>query len=186
MKPMKSNENKRAIIARDQKLIQKYLSGDQKAFQELYELYNPTVMYVGRSFNLANVEDMASDTWIKILGSLPRYKPESPFGAWVYRIAKNVATDYYRAGKKHPTEPLYRNIAKYTRSPLDDIISNEEAEALWKALYSLKNKRDVKILHDHYVEGKVYREIAESLGISLNTVLGASRRTLKKLRTLPY
>ena len=51
-------------------------------------------------------KDLTQETWLKALRDIKRFRGESAFSSWLYRIAENVCLDHFRR-QKHDTEPLH-------------------------------------------------------------------------------
>jgi RNA polymerase sigma-70 factor (ECF subfamily) len=88
-------------------LVGRAAAGDSAAFAELYDAYAPRVRRFLRhqlgSGDLA--EDLLQRTFVKMIEALPRYQSRGlPFGAWVFRIARNAVIDHRRTS--HPAIPL--------------------------------------------------------------------------------
>ena len=88
-------------------LVRRAVSGDAVAFASLYDQFAPRVRrflrYQLRDDDLA--EELVQRTFVRIVEALPRYQPRGlPFGAWVFRIARNAMIDQVRT--THPTVEL--------------------------------------------------------------------------------
>lgn len=88
-------------------LVRRAVSGDAVAFASLYDQFAPRVRrflrYQLRDDDLA--EELVQRTFVRIVEALPRYQPRGlPFGAWVFRIARNAMIDQIRT--THPTVEL--------------------------------------------------------------------------------
>ena len=91
-----SATNVRRLVARAQ-------NGDRRALEQLYllhfdRIYSYLQMSVG---NRHDAEDLTNQTFIKMLESIDRFVwRQAPFSAWLFRIAHNLAMDYFRAGRR--------------------------------------------------------------------------------------
>ena len=77
---------------------------DAAAFGELYERYAKRVYRFVRPRATSDEEaaDVTQQVFVKALAALPGYRPgRAPFAAWLFRIARNVATDAYRRRRTH-------------------------------------------------------------------------------------
>src|SRR5215210_1633053 len=91
--------------ARDnvRELVDRGKLGDRDALEELYllhfdRIYSYLHMSVG---NRHDAEDLTTQTFLKMLESIGRFQWKSvPFSAWLFRIAHNLAMDFFRAGKR--------------------------------------------------------------------------------------
>src|SRR5204862_7232812 len=90
----------RALVARAQE-------GDREALEELYllhfdRIYSYLHMSVG---NRHDAEDLTTQTFLKMLESIGRFLwQSSPFSAWLFRIAHNLAMDHFRARRRWQPE----------------------------------------------------------------------------------
>jgi RNA polymerase sigma-70 factor (ECF subfamily) len=86
----------RDLVARAQR-------GDREALEELYllhfdRIYSYLHMTVG---NRHDAEDLTTQTFLKMLESIGRFQWRAvPFSAWLFRIAHNVAIDFFRASQR--------------------------------------------------------------------------------------
>jgi RNA polymerase sigma-70 factor (ECF subfamily) len=88
-------------------LVKRAAAGDSAAFADIYDAFAPRVRRFLRhqlgSTDLA--EDLLQRTFVKMIEALPRYESRGlPFGAWVFRIARNAVIDHRRTA--HPAIPL--------------------------------------------------------------------------------
>lgn len=87
---------------REEQLIAR-AKDDPEGFGELYDHYFPQIYrYVASRVRSSDVaEDITSEVFFKALRALGRYRPSGhPFSAWLYQIAINTITDYYRSRKR--------------------------------------------------------------------------------------
>src|SRR5918998_5509827 len=91
-----STANVRRLVADAQR-------GDRRALEQLYlihfdRIYSYLQMSVG---NRHDAEDLTNQTFIKMLESIHKFVwRQAPFSAWLFRIAHNLAMDYFRAGRR--------------------------------------------------------------------------------------
>ncbi len=83
----------------DKELVRRARQGDGVAFDLLYTRYRHKVLsLVGRYLNKPeDAEDVTQETFIKAYRALPRFRGESAFYTWLYRIAVNTAKNYLAA-----------------------------------------------------------------------------------------
>lgn len=93
----------------EQDIVEKAVKGDKNSFAQLYEkhfdrIYRYIYLRLG---NKAETEDLTQDVFIKALEAIGSYKwRNSPFAAWLYRIAHNQMIDYFRKHGKVEKMPL--------------------------------------------------------------------------------
>lgn len=92
----------------DHQAIERFLSGDTSAFEELYHRYQPYVYNVvhGIVQNPEDARDVTQEVFLQVYDALSRFRGGSAFSTWLYRIAVNAAITHVRREKRHPCVPL--------------------------------------------------------------------------------
>ena len=88
-------------------LVERAAAGDSAAFADLYDAFAPRVRrFLRRQLGSSDLaEELLQRTFVKMIEALPRYQSRGlPFGAWVFRIARNAVIDHRRTA--HPAIPL--------------------------------------------------------------------------------
>jgi RNA polymerase sigma-70 factor, ECF subfamily len=171
--------------------------GREPAFRELIRRYErPVFSLIYRMVRDSTVsEDLAQDTFIKVLNHLDKYRPEFKFSSWLFKIANNVAIDHLRKrqldtvsmdGSPHATtaaeaESSSFQLADQAESPLDELASRELGAIIEQAIGSLRPEYRNCIMLRH-VEGRSYEEIAATLDLPLGTVKTYIHRARQQLR----
>ncbi len=71
--------------------------GDEDAFAAIWRHFQPSLLRYLKVKDGALADDLAADTWLKVLGALPAFDGnEAGFRAWLFTIARNRRTDWYR------------------------------------------------------------------------------------------
>ncbi|MFT5693295.1 MAG: RNA polymerase sigma-70 factor (ECF subfamily) [Oceanicoccus sp.] len=88
----------------DQQLVERVQKGDKRAFDLLVIKYQHKIMgLISRYVNdNSEVEDVAQEAFIKAYRALPRFRGDSAFYTWLYRIAINTAKNYLVARSRRP------------------------------------------------------------------------------------
>jgi RNA polymerase sigma-70 factor (ECF subfamily) len=143
----------------------------------------------------ALAEDLAQETFIKVLNGIKSYRPEFKFSSWIFKIANNAAIDHLRR-KSIDTLSLDGSPAAETpeqmrattlqlgdkaESPLDEVENRELGTAIDRAIGRLRPEYRSCILLRH-VEGYSYEEIADTLELPLGTVKTYIHRARNELR----
>jgi len=181
----------------ERKLIQRCQKGDRKAFEEL------VIKYQKRALNLAyrllgnyeDAQDVTQDAFVKAFRSVKKFRGESSFYTWLYRIVVDFCYRKFRSKayrekrrtislqKPIPTEEgeVARTIPSKEENPREILIDKEIQQAIQGAINSLEDKpRSVIILHD--IEGFSYGEMAEILNCSIGTIRSRLHRAREMLR----
>ena len=82
----------------DSEVIKLILQGDKEKFRILVEKYQQMVFRTCMGFlhNKDDADDLTQDVFIQVYQSLPRFKGESAFSTWIYRIAVNASLNKIR------------------------------------------------------------------------------------------
>jgi RNA polymerase sigma-70 factor (ECF subfamily) len=158
------------VIAGDEltSLVHEARLGSDEAFGALFERFQtPIVNYVYRlvgDWEIAN--DLAQDTFLKAYQALPRTAENLQVSPWLYRIATNTALDALRRRKRITWVPINSEVEPHTN---DTAARLAESDAIQRALEHVPpDQRTCLVLN--MSQGMSYKEIAETLGISVNLV----------------
>ena len=166
----------------DRLLARRAAEGELAAYDELVRRYHGKLY--GLVYNMTSskedTEDMLQDVFLKAYTSLPRFKGDSSFYTWIYRIAINRTINFLKKRKKRQALSLdnvddgierdeaYVELSS-RESPFRDLRISELQEKLNEALQKLSEKhRTVVVLHD--IQGIPHQEIGKMLGVSEGTV----------------
>ncbi len=188
-------ENARLIVADEAALIRRAQGGDRTAFDALVRLYDRKVLrlalQVVRSPDVAR--DLYQETFLKIYRSLPRFRFQSQFSTWVYRIATNVCFDYLRRQNarqeaqppaNEDTEFEYFQTVADDRPALDPertLRTREIGRRIERALARLRPRERLVFELKHY-QGLKLRAIGEFCGTTEETAKNCLFRATQKLR----
>ncbi len=183
----------------DQELIAWAQTGDPKGLAALYEKYRrPILNYLYRfTGNQAAAEDLAQETFLRVVRHLGSYRPTGSAAGWIYRIAKNLALNRIRDQRNHAElsmdEPITNDEGE--EQSREELIPQEAPDPEQKAEQSeiettvqaslLKVAppyREALILCD--IQGYPYKEAAEILHCSINTVASRLARGRARLAAL--
>ena len=194
---------KTASDAEDLEKVRAFLSGDAQAFEFLFDKYREKVFGIAFRF-LRNREDaleVTQEVFLRVYQGLAKFKTDSKFFTWLYRIATNRAIDVVRSKRARPTVELGDRRSSSTRGddgapdlglaeaipnpksvdPSKVVEDRELEENLLEAVDKLSSKhRSVFLLHA--VEQLPYKDIAEVLGCSIGTVMSRLFYARKKLQ----
>lgn len=183
------------LTQREEELVRRFRQGDDAAFDRLVDLCTPRV------YNLAyrmlghaeDAQDLTQEVFIRVYHALARFKGESAFTTWLYRIVINVCQDELKRRRRRPLnlsemarddeEALtFADTATTGETAEDAVLQQERRQRLHEAITALpENYRVVVVLFD--LQGFSYQEIADILHTNVGTVksrLNRARNTLRE------
>ena len=178
-------------IEDDEGLIAKAQEGDLYSFDLLVKKYQKKIYTLAYRMvkNHDAADDMAQETFINAYSSIKSFKLGYSFYTWLYRICMNLTINYLKRQKFVISESHFEEevnpLEKETESedPLSLLVQKEQARKIEQAIDSLSPKyKAVFILKVH--EDLSYEEIAQTLKISLGTVMSRLFRARERLRQL--
>jgi RNA polymerase sigma factor (sigma-70 family) len=122
--------------------------------------------------------DLTQDTFIRIFMNIKKVKNEKHFRAWVFTIARNIARDYLRKIKRHPTVSL-DEVSELAGPP--EFEMTRRSMIIQDALSRL-NERDQMLLTLSYFKGFNLREVADIMNISEKSIKVFLFRARQRLR----
>jgi len=183
----------------DQEIVALAKDGVDEAYRELIRRYErPVFSLVFRMVrNRELAEDLAQETFIKVLNAIQSYRPEFKFSSWVFKIANNAAIDHLRKreldtlsldGSPHADTPelveaTALQVGEKGENQLDEVANRELGGTIEDAIAQLRPEYRSCILLRH-VDGRSYEEIAEMLELPLGTVKTYIHRARNELRIL--
>lgn len=180
-------------VLNDQQLIALYLTGEERAFEELLgrhknKIYTSIYLFT-KDRTLA--DDIFQEVFIRIIDTLRKgkYNHEGKFLQWALRISYNLCVDYFRRGKRRPlvspTEDFdIFNVLQQPDLNAEEAIMKSQIHDRIRMLVDLlpDEQREVVILR-HYADMS-FKEIAQLTRVSINTALGRMRYALINIRKM--
>ena len=171
----------------EEKLIKDSILGKASAFGSLYDYYQPKIyrfvlVKVGRR---EEAEDLTHQTFLNAWANVKSYENLGfPFSSWLYRIARNLVVDFYRANRNETSlekvDPEYFVFQASTHIDLEDKI---EIEKIKSAIRHLKpDYQDVIMMR--FVEDMAVKEVAHALDKTEGAVKLIQHRAIKELKNL--
>jgi RNA polymerase sigma-70 factor (ECF subfamily) len=165
--------------------IVRHLSGDSGGFEDIMTRYRARAY--GIAVNLTGNHDDAMDamqkSFIRIHRSLDKFRLDDAFFPWLYRIVRNTALNQKRDENRHrgdcPLEWVEKSDGK--ADPLAATMAADLRERIWQGLQALPEDMRL-VFHAYHFEGLKYREISESMGLPLGTVMSRLHAARTKLR----
>ena len=140
-------------------LARRAAGGDRDALQELYQRYSSNVYRHVRGLvrDEHEAEDITQQVFLKLMSVLPQYEEaKAPFGAWILRVARNLAIDHLRRRQPVLAEDVFGSDTAF------DETGRQRALSLREALDGLPDEQRRVILL-RQVRGMQPREIAQRL-----------------------
>lgn len=169
-------------------LVELAREGDAEAFGQLYDHYQPSVyrfLYY-RTRSVQTAEDLTSETFFRALRNMAGFRWQGKdFGAWLMTIARNLATDHFKAGRTR-LEMTTEDMGQHddaTEGPESAVLQSLTNEILLEALTQLPNEqRDCLVMR--FLQGLSIAETAAALGRSDGAVKQLQLRGVRNLAKL--
>ena len=181
----------------DRQLVEQALAGDERAYRALVQRYEGRVFQ--QNFQMVGDWDEADSlthhTFIRAFRGLKGFDAERKFSNWLLQIARNAALS--RLEKKSVTVPIEGSfnadtpetrrypalqVSALGESPLQALLSQELSDQIRRAMAQLRPQHREALMLD--LEGFPHREIAQHMGIPINTVRTYVLRARTKLEEL--
>jgi len=154
--------------------IESCRQGDRAAFHALYLAYKDKVYSISLYFfhgdDLA-ASDATQQVFLKLITGIGRFRGDSEFSTWLYRLVVNTCLDNAKAGSRRESPADDMKLARIAspKSAEEDLARAEVAGKVQAALSSLPPKLRLPVLL-RYFEDLSYGEMAEALNCSMGTV----------------
>lgn len=187
----------RSLVYTDasESLMLRFRSGDVRAFEILLQRHRQSIYeFVLRSvgtYNTAQAEDLTQETFLRVVKQAGSYEPRSKFTTWLFTLARNLCIDASRRRKHRKAQSLDapdeegHSLLDRTSDggmPVDrQAVSTELRARMERAIEELpEDQREVFLMRES--ADLSFKEIADVIGISENTVKSRMRYALEKLR----
>ena len=99
---MAARSSNPSVPVADEDLIEAILGGDEKAFEALYERYFPRIYHFvdRRVHNRADVEEVTQEVFVNLFLSLPGFRREAPFVAWVFGVTRRTIAARFKKKRR--------------------------------------------------------------------------------------
>ena len=161
------------------RLCQKFIKGDQTAFNEIYEdtkgkIFANIYSYV-KSKEAS--EDILSDTYIRFINSIEDITPDKSILGYLYTISRNLSLNYIEKNKRYVEDPTL--ILENASSEENSYVDNSDIVRIMKEIL---NPDMFNVIMLHLINGLDYSEIATTLNKNENTIRWQYNEGLKKVR----
>ena len=174
-------------------LIERLKKGDQSAFKEIVNawqdmVYNTTLGILQQA---EDAEDVTQEVFIQVYESIDKFKGESRFSTWLYRIAVTKSLDHLRRKKRKKrfafVQSLFGKNDELVHDPADFFHpgvateKREDASILLKAISELPENQQIAFVLNK-TEGLSYKDISEVMKMSESAVDSLLHRAKQNLR----
>ncbi len=174
----------------EKKIILKILSGHGELYKELIDAYSSQLFTFvnGMIHNYHDSKDIVQEVFVKGYFSLDKFRLESSFYSWIYRIAYNETISHIRRSKQRATVGFFDEI-EYQQQIAEEIFEeglatkvqqDEMIDRLSQALASL-DTNDRLLIHNFYTAGRSINELHEMTGLSHSNIKVKLHRIKKRL-----
>ena len=174
------------ILIDEHTLVLRLIEVDENAFCELYAAYKNRLIYFAMRFLKSReyAEDIFQDAFAVVWQGRRFINPDASFSAYLYTIVRNRILNQLRdlSNQDKLREQILSQAVNYTNEMKDEIIANDLRQFISRALQQL-TPRQREIFQMSRERQMSHREIAEVLGISVNTVQESISISLRTLRT---
>ena len=181
------------LAVSDEALLKKAVAGERESMDELFRRYRSVAFRVAHRLlgNEADALDAVQEAFVKALIHLPSFQGRSSFKTWMLRVVSNAALDLGRQRGRRETLSM-DGLGQKLREDCEPLIHVEPTRELerqdlrrkiYEALAQLPAaQRQTFVLH---AEAELsYREVAETLNISIGTVMSRLYYARQRLRVL--
>ena len=178
----------------DDALVTLYLEGNNSAFDVLLNRHKDRlfnyIFFIVRSKEVA--EDIFQETFVKAIVTLQqgRYTNDGKFAAWITRIAHNLVIDQFRIERNEnaisndEVEFDLLNDARLAEGTIENRMVNEQVLKDVRMLVDELPDCQREVVFMRYYQDLSFKEIADIIGVSINTALGRVRYALINMRRI--
>lgn len=177
----------------EKELIKRAKNNDLTAFEELVRMHEKSVYNIALKIlgNEHDASDAAQEAFLRMFDNIKKFREESKFSTWAYRIVHNIALDMLRKNKTtisidekfENSEKSVFDITDTSPTPEQLVVEKERIVMIKRAIESLPALSKTAImLRD--ISGLPYEEIAKIQKCSLGTVKSRINRARKQLKEI--
>lgn len=174
------------ILNDERLLVLRLIDGNEDAFCELYATYKNHLIYFAMRFLKSReyAEDVFQDAFTIIWQSRRFINPDASFSSYLYTIVCNRILNQLRdlANQDKLKENILAQAVDYSNNTKDEILLNDLKQIIQQAMQRLTpRQREIFVMSRE--RQMSHKEIAETLGISVNTVQKSISFSLRTLRS---
>ena len=165
----------------DRQLLKGCKAGSRIAQHRLYQRYYGRMRGIAMRYTAhpEEADDVLNRAFLKVFESIDRYQPTGSFGGWIARIVFRTSIDHVRSQARYQKSMDFEVVIDDPTAP--DVLGQLYAEDLIQLLQQLPAATRT-VFSLYVVDGQKHREIADLLGISINTSKWHLRHARKLLQ----
>jgi len=178
----------------DEELLGAYQNGDTEAFKTLFGRYRGPLFnfLLRRVRDRGRAEELYQDSWTRVIERCAEFRGDAKFSTWLYTIARNACIDHQRKMKfrghasldetqRGASHSMVERVANPGLGP-DELVAGEAlGHRIARAVEELpEEQREVFLLRQ--LQGMAFKEVAEVVGVPVNTVKSRMRYALERLQ----
>jgi RNA polymerase sigma-70 factor (ECF subfamily) len=178
-------QTKTVIEEMDEQQLIEGAQGNSEKFELLYRrYYKPVLVFVYRRMEIMeNAYEVTSCVFAKALLNIKKYQYRGvPFSSWLFKIALNEVSQFYRDSKKNRVVSVetksVKNIADETN------VNKEEWENVLKVAIQHLDEDEIQLIELRYFEERPFAEVATILGITENNAKVKTYRVIDRLKSI--
>ncbi|MBU3209006.1 RNA polymerase sigma factor [Clostridium algidicarnis] len=175
-------KKKEVLIIEDCNLIRKIQKHDKEAFDTLVRKYYQSIYSycVRRTGDKVIAADLTQDIFLKLVKSIYDYHFIGKFSNFLFTIAVNTCTDYYRKPQRYYVDIDSLQASDEKPTPIEEVILDEEGKLIKKMIDNLPDIQKDAIILYYYHDMKA-KDIAKIMGVKLSTIKSRLKQGKDKL-----
>lgn len=173
----------------DEYYINQIGMGDTNAFAVLVDRYKDLVFTLAIRMlkSRDEAEEVAQDTFVKVYRSISKFKGDSKFSTWIYRITYNTCLDRIKKNKKFSSNYSLDEFSEFQLKSIDNALDNLELKERQRTIQNcidLLEEEDSFLISLYYYDDLSMEEIGKIVGLTANNVKVKLFRIRKKLASI--
>lgn len=173
----------------DQHYINQIIRGDTNVFSVLVDRYKEMIFTLALKMikNREEAEEVSQDTFVKVYNSLNKFKGDSKFSTWIYKITYNTCLDRLKKNKKEDSTISIDEFSDHLVKTMDNALSaleEKERKQTIQNCLNLLSREENFLLTLYYFDDQNLDEIAKIMDINSNNVKVKLFRSRKKLAVI--
>ena len=173
------------LLSGHHEILQAIAHGDQKALQELYQLFSDRVYNTALSYTQSeqDAEEITQDVFVSVFRNAAKFKGKSEVSTWIYRITVNTSLNYIQRKKRFSFLSVGEHQVDVPDFEHPGVLleKKENANTLFNAMNTLPGQQKTAFVLS-YIEELPRQEVADIMEVSLKAVESLLQRAKKNMR----